>query len=125
YQKLRQGGNDTAEALAKVAEKANLDSAVGTREFGAALREMKLDAEGMRTAFELALQGGDLEGFAERAKAAFGSVKEDAGLLQTAIDASLRVAIQRSGEDFDILAGGMSKAAASAIADTDTIISGM
>lgn len=125
YQKLRQEGKSTAEALAQVAERANLDSAVGAREFGAALREMKLDAEGMRTAFELALQGGDLEGFAERAKAAFGSAKEDSGLLQSALDAGLRVAIQRSGEDFDVLAGGMSKAAASAIADTDTIIAGM
>lgn len=125
YQKLRKEGKDTADALAEVAKNGDLGSAVGTREFGAALRELKLDAEGLRTAFGVALKDGDLEGFAARAKAAFGSAKEDAGLLASALDAGLREAVRQSGADFDVLAGGMSEASKKAIASTDTIIDGM
>lgn len=125
YQKLRKEGKETADALAEIAKKADLGSAVGTREFGAALRELKLDAEGLRTAFGAALKDGDLEGFAARAKAAFGSAKNDAGLLASALDAGLREAVRQSGADFDVLAGGMSEASKKAIASTDTIIDGM
>ena len=125
YQKLRKEGKDTAEALTEVAKRADLGSAVGTREFGAALRELKLDADGLRTAFGAALKDGDLEGFAARAKAAFGSAKEDASLLASALDAGLREAVRQSGADFDVLSGGMSEASQKAIASTDTIIDGM
>lgn len=125
YQELRQGGKDAADALAEVAKNADLKTSVGTHEFGAALREMKLNAEQLRTAFGAALQGADLEGFEQRAKAAFGGAKADAALLSAALDAGLREAIKRSGADFDVISGGMGKAAKSAISDTDTIIAGM
>jgi tape measure domain-containing protein len=125
YQRLRGEGKGVSDALAEVAKQASLATAVDTRQFGIAMQQMNLSAQQMQQGFELALKGVSLEGFADRAKAAFGSSKKDAGLLEVALNAGLREAIRRSGADFDVLSGGMSKAARSAIADTDAIIAGL
>ncbi|TAG50440.1 MAG: hypothetical protein EAZ30_00010, partial [Betaproteobacteria bacterium] len=70
-------------------------------------------------------KGVDLADFAAKARKAFDGSAQDAGRLKDVLDQGVREAIRRTGLDFDVIAGGMGKAARSAINDTQAIITGL
>lgn len=129
FDKAQASGKGVAEALADIAKNANLSSTEGIQPFIIALRDMavqgKASADEVRTALEQALKGEDLARFEVLARAALAGTRDEAELLAMVLDASLRAAIRRSGAEFDVIAGGMSAAARSAVNDTELIINNL
>lgn len=122
-----EGAKTAIQDLDKAAAEFDLSDSMGIEKAGKELREMlntgKITADEFSAAWSKALaKNPDLVKFEQDAKAAFTGVEGGARLLSDAMDASLREAIRRSGADFDLLAGGMGKAAQSAVNDTDLII---
>lgn len=126
FEKLRDGGKGVAEALADISKNANLSDTAGIQAFSVAMRDLavqgKASGDEIREAFANALKGEDLASFEARARAALSGARDEAELLATVLDASLREAIRRSGADFGVISGGMGAAARSAINDTELII---
>lgn len=126
FEKMRSAGKGAGEALEELAKKANLQDTTGIQAYGIALRDLavqgKASGDQIREAMANALKGEDLARFEVLARTAFAGTRDEAELLALALDASLREAINRSGADFATISGGMSKAATSAINDTDLII---
>lgn len=113
--------------LEKLADSINLSDSIGIAKAGKDLRELlntgKITADQFSEAWSKALaKSPDLVKFEQDAKAAFTGAVGGARLLSDALDASLREAIRRSGQDFELLSGGMGKAARSAMNDTDLLI---
>ena len=121
------GAKNALTDLEKFAAGINLSDSIGIAKAGNELRDLlntgKITADQFSEAWSKALsKSPDLVKFEQDAKAAFTGAEGGARLLSDAMDASLREAIRRSGQDFDLLSGGMGKAAKSAINDTDLII---
>lgn len=129
FDKARESGKNVADSLDEISKAANLVESQGIVDFSIALRDLerqgKISGDAVRAALADALKGEDLAAFDVRAKAAFAGVAGGAEMLETALDARLREAIRRSGAEFEVLAGGMSRASMSAINDADAIVAGM
>jgi hypothetical protein len=115
-----------ADALKKVQQGLDFTSdgrlANSTRALQQLLDQGKITAEQFRDSWKEALKDVDLAEFAVRARTAFAATSEGAKLSQQAIDAGLREAIRRAGGDFDVISGGMGKAAQQAVQGVDLII---
>jgi hypothetical protein len=122
-------GKTAGEAVAEIGKDFDLASQPGIANAAAVLDKLaadgKISAEQFRQAWADALKGEDLQAFETRARAALAGSAREGERLAAIMDGTLREAIRRSGGDFDVLAGGMSKASRSAINDTDTIINGL
>lgn len=122
-------GKDADEALRGIGREFDLSKVPGIQNatvvLDGLLQDGRITAEQFRAAWDQALEGVDLSTFELNARAALEGTWQGVGRLQDALDAGLREAIRRSGAEFEVLAGGMSKASASALNDTDTIIAGM
>lgn len=122
-------GKTAAEAVAEIGKDFDLASLPGIANAAAVLDKLaadgKISADQFRQAWANALKGEDLQAFEVNARAALAGTTRESERLAAIMDGTLREAIRRSGADFDALAGGMSKAARSAINDTDTIIAGL
>lgn len=129
FEKLTAEGGRAAEAVAKIGQDFDLSTAPGIQDAAAVLDKLaadgKISADQFRAAWAEAFKGVDLQVFEVNARTAFAGATRGAERLSAALDASLREAIRRSGADFDVLSGSMSKAARSAINDLDTIVSGL
>jgi len=97
--------------------------------FRAAMLQVQSDAEKASDAVAAAIargvEGKELEGLKEKYRTAMAAAGHSADQLAQVLDATLREAIRRTGLDFDVISGGMSKASVSAINDTDAMINGL
>jgi tape measure domain-containing protein len=129
FDKLTKEGTSAAEALEKVGNAFDLSKVDGVRDFAAALDKLaadgKVSASELEAAWAKALNGKDLAQFEVTARAAFAGAAREGERLAQMMDAVLREAVRRTGQDFDVLRGGISAAARSAINDVDAIISGL
>jgi len=129
FDKLTKGGDTAAQAIGKIGKDFDLASVPGIRDATAVLDKLaadgKLSASEVQQAWAQALKGEDLAKFAVLASNAFAGSAREAERSAQVLDASLREAIRRTGLDFDVIAGGMSRASVSAINDTDAIIGGL
>lgn len=129
FEKLRTGGKGVADSLDAIAKNANLSDTAGIEAFSIAMRDLGVQGQAsgdqIREAFARALKGEDLAAFEVRARLALAGARDEAELLATVLDASLREAINRSGADFAAISGGMGQAARSAINDTELIINNL
>lgn len=86
-------------------------------------------AEKMRVQLQDAIargvEGKELKALRDKADAAFAATSRSAEQLGQVLDAGLRESIRRSGLDFELISGGMGKASASAINDTEAMIKGL
>jgi tape measure domain-containing protein len=126
FDKARESGDSVAEALKKVQQGLDFSSdgrlANSTKALQQLLDQGKITAEQFRDSWKEALKDVDLAEFAVRARTAFDKTSEGAKLAQQAIDAGLRESIRRAGGDFDVISGGMGKAAQQAVQGVDFII---
>jgi hypothetical protein len=126
FDRARESGESVADALKKVQQGLDFGSdgrlANSTQALQKLLDDGKISAEQFRESWTAALKGVDLAEFAVRARTAFDATSDGAKLAQQAIDAGLREAIRRAGGDFDLIAGGMGKAAQQAVQGVDFII---
>lgn len=129
FDSAKTAGKATGDVLADMAKKANVIETAGIQTYIGALQELaragKASGDQVRDALAQALKGEDLQAFEVRARVALSGAKQEADLLALALDASLRAAVERSGQSFAVLSGGMGAAARSAVNDTETIISGL
>lgn len=129
FAKLRADGKETADALSTIGAKFGLSTSQGINIAATVLDELltksEITAAQFNETWSKALRGVNLQEFEVRARLAFDGTAEGAAQLQQAIDAGLREAIRRAGGDFDVLAGGMGKAAQSSIGDIDLIINNL
>lgn len=129
FDKLRTSGDTAAEAVAKIGKDFDLGNSAGIRDASLALNKLaadgKISASELQAAWANLLKGIDLQKFEADAKKAFSGANQDAKLLEQTLDAGLRQAITRTGLDFDVIKGGMGKAAASAVNDTEVMIAGL
>ncbi len=129
FDKLTKEGISAAAALEKVTKAFDLSKIEGIRDFSAALD--KLAADGKVSAAELegawakALNGKDLAQFEVTARAAFMGAAREGERVAQMMDAVLREAVRRTGQDFDVLQGKIGAASRSAINDVDAIINGL
>lgn len=129
FDQLRLKGDSAAEALGKIGKDFDLTKVPGIRDASAVLDKLsadgKISAGELQAAYANALKTEDLGLFETRARAAFAGATREAERLAQALDNSTREAIRRTGLDFDVISGGMGKAARSAINDTDAIVKGL
>ncbi len=129
FDKLRTSGDTAAEAVGKIGKDFDLGNSAGIRDASLALNKLaadgKISAAELQAAWANLLKVIDLQKFEADAKKAFSGANQDAKLLEQTLDAGLRQAITRTGLDFEVIKGGMGKAAASAINDTDVMIAGL
>lgn len=128
FDEMRKGGTLAAEAIDKIGKDFDLASQPGIRDAVAVMDKLQADgkitAEQFQQAWAKALDGADLRNFETVAKAALQGTKREAEQLAQVMDVTLHAAIQRTGLDMQLISGGMSTAAASAINDTDRLIEG-
>lgn len=119
-------GDLAGEALGKIGKDFDLARSDGIRDAAQVLGRLvdtgRITAHQFRDAWTKALKDVNLAEFEVRARQAMDGVVDGARTLQQAIDAGLREALRRAGGDFEVLSGGMSEAAESAIQDVDFII---
>lgn len=129
FDKLTKEGTNAAEAVAKIGKDFDLATIPGIRNATAVLDKLaadgKISATEFQTAWGDALKGADLAVFEVQARAAFAGTAREAERLGQILDATLRESIKRTGLDFDVISGGMGRAARSAINDTDAMIAGL
>lgn len=129
FDKLTKEGTNAAEAVAKIGKDFDLATIPGIRNATAVLDKLAADGKISATEFQNAwgdaLKGADLAVFEVQARAAFAGTAREAERLGQILDATLRESIKRTGLDFDVISGGMGKAARSAINDTDAMIAGL
>jgi tape measure domain-containing protein len=129
FDKLRASGDTAAEAVAKIGKDFDLSKQPGIRDAAAVLDKLAADGKLSATEFEgawsKALKNVDLSVFEVQARAALAGTARETERLAQIMDGTLREAVRRTGLDFDVIKGGMSKAAASAINDTEVIIAGL
>ena len=126
FDRLMEQGNTTDEALSKIGKGFDLSNAPGIRDAAVVLdvllQQGKITAVQFREEWQKQLKDVDLSDFELRARSALNKTWEGVGRLNQVIDAGLREAVRRAGGDFDVISGGMGKAAQSAINDTHLII---
>ena len=129
FENLKEQGEKTSEALSKIGADFDLSNGKGIKDAAVVLDALRAKGEITATQFneswEKALKGVDLVEFETRARQAMTGTWEGVERLQQALDAGLRESIRRAGGDFVVLSGGMSKAAQSAVGDTDLIINNL
>ena len=129
FDDLVKKGDSAAEAIGKIGKDFDLASVPGIQSAGSVLDKLLADGKITATQFQHAwsdaLKSVDLAEFETKARVAFANTARGAGELQQALDAGVREAIKRTGLDFEVISGGMGKAARSAINDTDAIIKGL
>ncbi len=129
FDKLTKAGDSAAEAVAKIGKDFDLSKQPGIRDAAAVLDKLaadgKLSASEFEAAWSKALKAVDLGVFETQARAALSGATREAERLAQVMDATLREAVKRTGLDFDVIKGGMGRAAASAINDTESIIRGL
>ena len=129
FDDLVKKGDSAAEAIGKIGKDFDLASVPGIQSAGSVLDKLladgKITATQFQTAWSDALKGVDLAEFETKARVAFATTARGVLELQQALDAGVREAIKRTGLDFEVISGGMGKAARSAINDTDAIIKGL
>lgn len=115
-------------ALSDMTKGLDTDSVVSIRAFGQALEELLtqgvISAQQVSEAWSNAIGkmgGEELQKFAISAQAAFGDSERDAKALAETMDKVLRQAIANTGQDFDLITRGVSKAANAAILNFDLI----
>lgn len=129
FDKLTKEGTSAAEAIAKIGKDFDLATVPGIKNATAVLDKLAADGKISATQFQKAwsdaLKGADLAVFEVQARAALTGTARGAERLAQVMDATLREAIKRTGLDFDVISGGMGRAARSAINDTDAIVQGL
>ncbi len=129
FEQLTKEGANSADAIAKIGKDFDLSSQKGIKDASGVLDALaakgKITAEDFHQSWSEALKGEDLAKFEVQARAALNGTARESEKLNQVIDAVLRESIRRTGLDFDTLKGGMSKAAISAINDTDAMINGL
>lgn len=129
FDDLVKGGKSAADAVGEIGKDFDLSTSPGIVNAAAVLDKLaadgKISAEQFSAAWGAALTGQDLQAFEVQARAALAGTARESERLAAIMDGTLREAIRRSGGDFDVLSGGMSKAARSAINDVDTIVNGL
>ena len=129
FDKLTKGGDSAAEAVAKIGKDFDLANVPGIKNAAAVLDKLQADGKLSATQFQKAwsdaLKNSDLAVFETQARAALAGTTREAERLAQVIDATLREAVKRTGLDFDVISGGMSRASRSAINDTDAIVKGL
>lgn len=129
FDELTQKGKTTDEALGEIGKSFDLSKQAGIRDAAGVLDKLlatgKITAEQFQAAWSQALDGRDLLQFEVTARAALDGTARAAEQLAQALEAKLSAAIQRTGLDFDLIRGGMSKASVSVQNDIDTLIAGM
>ena len=129
FDELVKSGDTAAEAIAKIGKDFDLSKQPGIRDAAAVLDKLasdgKLSASEVEAAWSGALKSVNLGVFETQARAAFAGSAREAERLAQVMDATLRESIRRTGLDFDVISGGMGKAAASAINDTEVMIAGL
>lgn len=126
FDALMAKGEQVDAALSKIGKGFDLTTVPGIQGASAVLAQLlaesKITAEQFRDQWDKALKGIDLKEFEAMARHAFSGIGADAKQLQAAIDAGLREAVRRAGLDFDLLATGVGRAAASSMRDLDMLI---
>ena len=129
FNNLKDKGDSTAEALKKIGSDFDLSNSAGIGNAAAVLdallEKSQITATQFRDTWSQALQEVNLLEFEVRARQALDGTTEGAAQLEQALEAGLREAIRRAGGDFEVLSGGMSKAAQSAVADLDYIVNNL
>jgi len=129
FDKLTKAGDSSAEAIKKIGKDFDLANIPGIRNAASVLDKLaadgKISATDFQNAWANALKGEDLAKFEVQARAAFAGTARETERLAQVLDATLRASIERTGLDFAIISGGMSKASISAINDTDAMINGL
>lgn len=129
FAKMQEDGTATAEALRKIGNDFDLSTSAGigtaAAVLDALLAKSQITATQFRDAWVQALQEVNLLEFEVRARQALEGTAEGAAQLEQALEAGLREAIRRAGGDFEVLSGGMSKAAQSAVADLDYLVNNL
>lgn len=105
------------------------DLAVFEMRFKQAMDETAKEAEKAGKALEAAIargvKGEELKVFEDKAREALAAAGNEAKRFEQAVGGALQEAVRRSGLDMAVISGGMGKAAASAINDTEAIIKGL
>ena len=129
FDKLTKAGESSASAVAKIGKDFDLSTVPGIVNATTVLDKLTADGKISATAFQQAwsdaLKGADLAVFETNARVAFAGTAREAERLGQVLDATLRESIKRTGLDFDVISGGMSKASVSAINDTEAMIQGL
>jgi tape measure domain-containing protein len=129
FDELIKKGDSANEAIGKIGKDFDLAKVAGIKDATAVLDKLladgKLTASEFKKAWSDALKGADLAVFETQARAALSGTAREAERLAQMLDATLREAVKRTGLDFDVISGGMGKAARSAINDTDAIVKGL
>jgi tape measure domain-containing protein len=129
FGELVKAGDSVSEAIGKIGKDFDLSTVPGIQAAASVLDKLLADGKITATLFKLAwsdaLKGVDLAELEVKARVAFAGTARGAVELQQALDAGVREAIKRTGLDFEVISGGMGKAARSAINDTDAIIKGL
>jgi tape measure domain-containing protein len=126
FDEMRTKGDSAAEAIGKIGKDFDLASVPGIANATAVLDKLaadgKISAGQFQQAWSDALKNEDLGVFETNARAAFSGAAREGERIAAVLNGSAREAIRRTGLDFDVLAGGISKASRSTINDTDSII---
>lgn len=129
FDNLKAKGDTTAEALRKIGSDFDLSTSAGIGNAAAVLDALlaksQITATQFRDAWSQSLQEVNLLEFEVRARQALEGTAEGATQLEQALEAGLREAIRRAGGDFELLSGGMGRAAQSAVADLDYLINNL
>lgn len=129
FENLKEQSEKNSETLSKIGADFDLSNGKGIKDAAVVLDALRAKGEITATQFneswEKALKSVDLVEFETRARQAMTGTWEGVERLQQALDAGLRESIRRAGGDFAVLSGGMSKAAQSAVGDTDLIINNL
>lgn len=129
FDNLKAKGDTTAEALRKIGSDFDLSTSAGIGNAAAVLdallEKSQITATQFRDTWSQALQEVNLLEFEVRARQALDGTSEGAAQLEQALEAGLREAIRRAGGDFELLSGGMGRAAQSAVADLDYLINNL
>ncbi|TXH36170.1 MAG: hypothetical protein E6Q94_03325 [Burkholderiaceae bacterium] len=119
-------GEQVDAALSRIGKGFDLTTVPGIQGASAVLAQLlaesKITAEQFRDQWDKALKGIDLREFEALARHAFSGIDADSKQLQATIDAGLREAVRRTGLDFDLLANGVGRAAASSMHDLGMLI---
>lgn len=129
FEELRKKGTSVDDAINQIGKKFDLSTQPGIRDAASVLDKLQADGTLSATQFEQAwtdaLKGVDLAEFESRAQLAFEGSERGAEQLGQALDGLLRETIRRTGLDFDLISGGMSKASRQSLGEVDLIIAGL
>ena len=126
FAQLSKDGKTTQEALDGIRESMKFDSLTGINDAVSALTMLKetgkITADELEAELKQALSGKDLVVFQTNAKAAFAGTANEADKMSALIQASISVALDRTGLSVRQLKGGFSDAYSSASNDVNFLI---